>query len=93
MKPRRTWISKRDGGSVTIEHSTIHGTTRTTVAGAMELDADDEKARLQAFAAELRKWWRFDQQQAHTHSWHDREDFIEKVLPQLLAGQLPVGGS
>jgi hypothetical protein len=36
------------------------------------------------FAKELRKWWSFDDRQMHTHSWHSREDFIEKVLPKLL---------
>lgn len=39
----------------------------------------------QEFANELRKWWSFDDRQHHTHSWHDREDFIEKRLPELLA--------
>lgn len=37
------------------------------------------------FADELRKWWSFDDRQQHTHSWHSREDFIEKALPKLLA--------
>ena len=37
------------------------------------------------FASELRKWWSFDDHERHTHSWHDREDFIEKRLPALLA--------
>lgn len=37
-----------------------------------------------AFAAELRKWWSFDNYQHHTHSWHTREDFIDKRLPELL---------
>jgi hypothetical protein len=36
------------------------------------------------FAAELRKWWSFDDRQMHTHSWHSREDFIERKLPELL---------
>lgn len=37
------------------------------------------------FVNELRKWWSFDDRQQHTHSWHSREDFIENVLPKLLA--------
>jgi len=37
------------------------------------------------FADELRKWWSFDDRQHHTHSWHSREDFIEKKLPELIA--------
>lgn len=41
--------------------------------------------RAALFAAELRKWWSFDDGQVHTHSWHTREDFIEKELPALLA--------
>lgn len=41
--------------------------------------------RLQGFADELRKWWSFDDRQRHTHSWHSREDFIEKKLPALLS--------
>lgn len=32
---------------------------------------------------ELRDWWSFDERQQHTHSWHTREDFIER-LPKLL---------
>jgi hypothetical protein len=36
------------------------------------------------FAAELRKWWSFNDRQGHTHSWHCREDFINIVLPKLL---------
>jgi hypothetical protein len=36
------------------------------------------------FIEELRKWWSFDDRQQHTHSWHSREDFIEKKLPKLL---------
>lgn len=40
--------------------------------------------RVRAFAEELRKWWSFDDRQHHTHSWHTREDFIEKKLPELL---------
>lgn len=38
------------------------------------------------FIAELRKWWSFNERQVHTHSWHDREDFIERILPHLLDG-------
>ena len=36
-----------------------------------------------AIADELRKWWSFDNHQNHTHSWHCREDFIQKELPRL----------
>lgn len=38
-----------------------------------------------AFAEELRKYWAFDDNQQHTHSWHTREDFIAQNLPKLLA--------
>jgi hypothetical protein len=39
---------------------------------------------LRAAAEELRKWWRFTDSQQPMSSWHDREDFIERVLPTLL---------
>jgi hypothetical protein len=32
---------------------------------------------------ELRKWWSFDENQHHAHSWHDREDYIEQVFRPL----------
>lgn len=32
----------------------------------------------------LRLHWSFDRNQLHSHSWHDREDFIEKTLPGLI---------
>jgi hypothetical protein len=35
-------------------------------------------------ADELRKYWSFDNDQMHTHSWHDRENFIERVLPKWM---------
>ena len=28
----------------------------------------------------IRKWWRFDNNQQPLSSWHDREDFISKVI-------------
>lgn len=43
-----------------------------------------------SFAVELRKWWSFDDRQMHTHSWHSREDFIAKKLPELLRGAVPI---
>lgn len=42
-----------------------------------------------AFAIELRKWWSFDDGQMHTHSWHDRENFIKR-LPELIVGVVAV---
>jgi hypothetical protein len=45
-----------------------------------------EEMAIEKFAAELRKWWSFDDRQFHTHSWHAREDFIGQKLPELLAG-------
>lgn len=45
---------------------------------------DNTRAEME-FADELRKWWSFDDGQMHTHSWHSREDFIAKRLPELLA--------
>ena len=52
----------------------------------MSIDQDAQGAMdAKSFAAELRKWWSFDDRQMHTHSWHSREDFIERKLPELLA--------
>jgi len=48
---------------------------------------DPTNEELAAFAAELRKWWSFDDRQFHTHTWHTREDFIRDELPKLLAAQ------
>ncbi|MEM6503919.1 MAG: hypothetical protein AAF711_00480 [Planctomycetota bacterium] len=49
-----------------------------------------ERDRLQAIVGTLstwlRDWWRFDERQQHTHTWHDREDFIEE-LEKLLNGR------
>lgn len=39
---------------------------------------------LTQFAAELRKWWKFDSHQRHIGGWHEREAFIEQKLPELL---------
>lgn len=38
----------------------------------------------QRFAEMLRIWWSFNDGQRHSHTWHSREDFIEKVLPEQL---------
>ncbi len=85
MSKFRDWITRRDGGSVTVEHHTIYGTYRTTVQAVREFDPVEDEKRLELFAEALRKWWSFDDHQQHTHSWHTREDFIEKMLPKLLS--------
>ena len=33
----------------------------------------------------IRNYWRFDHGQHHTHTWHDREDFIRHHLVPLAA--------
>ena len=33
----------------------------------------------------IRNYWRFDHGQQHTHTWHDREDFIRDHLVPLAA--------
>lgn len=30
------------------------------------------------YRRQVRDWWKFDSQQVHTHSWHDREEFIKR---------------
>ncbi|MBN9601856.1 MAG: hypothetical protein J0G33_02885 [Afipia felis] len=40
------------------------------------------------FAESLRRYWSFDDRQRHTHTWHNREDFIAEVLPNLIAPNL-----
>ena len=77
-------VTFRDRGSVVVEHRTIYGTTRTTVGAVREFSNESDAKRLKEAAESIRKHWSFDEQQQHTHSWHDREDFIEKVLPGLL---------
>ncbi len=56
---------------------------------ATVLAEEDHAKRIDAmcrrFARELREWWSFNDQQIHTHTWHTREDFIEKMLPKLVA--------
>ena len=39
---------------------------------------------------ELRRWWAFSDSQIPLSSWHDREDYIEKVLPELLRSAVEV---
>ncbi len=43
-----------------------------------------DQQTVQTFAKELRLWWRFNDYQQPQSSWHEREDFIEKKLPELL---------
>lgn len=54
------------------------------VSGIGATPRSQEEERLAKFAEELRKWRSFDDQQQHKHSYHDREDFIEKRLLDLL---------
>lgn len=57
------------------------------VDASKEKDAEIERLRgereryrvmVQMLPDQLREWWSFDQYQIHTHSWHDREDFLKK---------------
>lgn len=31
----------------------------------------------------LREWWSFDSGQQHTHTWHDREEFVENLRERI----------
>lgn len=50
-----------------------------------EFSASEEKDRVRSFADELRNWWRFSEGQQPNSGYHDREDFIDKKLPELLS--------
>jgi hypothetical protein len=52
-------------------------------APALPALARDEQGEMARFVARLRSYWSFDEAQQHTHSWHDRENFIER-LPEML---------
>ncbi len=47
-------------------------------------DCQTTARRMAKIVPELRKYWSFSDGQQHTHTWHSREDFIFKVLPDLL---------
>lgn len=40
---------------------------------------------LDSIPDELRKWWSFDNHQIHTHSYHSREDYIERLRARINA--------
>ena len=46
MHQPRNWTSK-DGGSLVVEHSTIHGTKRETVGAVREVFEDQETDRFE----------------------------------------------
>jgi hypothetical protein len=35
---------------------------------------------------ELDQWWSFDNAQQHTHSWHDKQDFLERWRAKAAEG-------
>ena len=43
---------------------------------------------LQQFTNKLREWWKFDDHQQHCSTWHTREDFIDKILPDIWPDEL-----
>lgn len=47
---------------------------------------------LRDFINTLREWWSFDNGQVHTHNWHSREDFIQRVLPKFSIEKKPSDG-
>lgn len=61
---------------------------RPDPAARLAVERERFEAAVHIVAAELRCWWSFDERQQHTHSWHTREDFIERRLPELLAAAL-----
>ena len=53
---------------------------------------NSREALVKAIIADLRLWWTFDGRQQHTHTWHDREVFIEE-LGRAMDGKLTVLGN
>jgi hypothetical protein len=47
--------------------------------------------RLMELLTELDQWWRFDNAQQHTHSWHDKQDFLERWRAKAAEGAA-IGG-
>ena len=63
---------------------------RIRAAHAIELAAaraETRKAAIVGLLTELRQWWSFDDNQRHTHSWHDRENFIEMLMQRAAAAE------
>jgi hypothetical protein len=44
----------------------------------------DAQVSARAVIDKLRLYWRFDDYQQPFSSWHEREDFVSKVLPPML---------
>lgn len=61
------------------------------VTERMKLQAKNERLRelLEGIPAELREWWSFDQHQFHTHSYHSREDYIDRLRKRINAALHP----
>lgn len=51
------------------------------------LEAENAKLRglLGVLPTELRYYWSFDNGQRHTHTWHDREDYIDNLVRRTAA--------
>lgn len=50
---------------------------RMKTALALARAARDARQALEDLIAELDTHWSFDNGQQHTHSWHDKQDFLE----------------
>ena len=45
----------------------------------LQFITDELKAQKEGFVKELEEAWSFNEYQEHTHTWHDKRKFIEKL--------------
>lgn len=62
----------------------VHDLVRHSIASVCLHDLESyeksvERAVLRKVARELDKWWGFDHHQVHSHTWHDKQDFLEML--------------
>lgn len=77
-----------DAGCVCGGHQLVRDAALTIDAAiqrAVEAEMAKQIQDRRDFSEVLRRHWSFNDGQMHTHSWHDREDFIRDILPGLLA--------
>jgi hypothetical protein len=74
-----------DNGGYAITEDDAARRIDALVARKVEEERERGEQDRRDFAEVLRCYWSFDNGQQHTHSWHDREDFIRGRLPAMLA--------
>lgn len=70
-------------GELPITYVLIERACLSAINAVLAQEREQSRNRLSKLVIDLDEYWSFDNAQQHTHSWHDKQDFMERLRAEL----------